>query len=384
MASRSVLFSPFELRGVRFPNRIVISPMQMYLGRDAVANDWHFQHLGKFAVAGAGCVFTEVLCVEPRGRNTHWDLGIWDDAHIPPLARIAAFVEENGAVPAAQIGHCGAKGSRQRPFDGHGALGPADAERGEPPWVPVGPSAEASAPGYHVPHALTVAEIADIVDAFAEGTRRIDRAGFRFLEVHAAHGYLIHSFYSPISNQRTDAYGGDREGRMRLALEIAEAVRANWPQDKALSFRLSCVDGMDGGWSIEDSLVLARELAARGVDTIDCSSRGVRGATSLANLEQARRPAKAGYQVPYAARIRKETGIPTMAVGLILTPKQAESLLQAGHADLVLLAREALYNTNWPLHAARELEEESGWERWPPSWGWWLAQRERTGVEHQD
>lgn len=380
----SMLFSPFELRGVRFPNRVVVSPMQMYLARDGTANDWHFQHLAKYAAARAGCVFTEVLCVEPRGRNTHWDLGIWSDEHIPPLARISGFVESCGAVPAAQIGHCGGKASRQRPFDGHGPLGEEDEARGEAPWTPVGPIAEPSAPGYHLPHELTAAEIASIVDAFAAGTRRVVRAGFRFLEVHAAHGYLIHSFYSPIGNRRTDRYGGGRGGRMRLALEVAEAVRGEWPEDRPLSFRLSCVDGIDGGWTMEDTVVLARELGRRGVDVVDCSSRGVRGATSLANLEASRRPARAGYQVPYAEELRRRTGIPTMAVGLILTARQAERILAEGRADLVLLAREALYDPHWTLHAARELEPDAGWDHWPPSWGWWLAQRERTGVELDD
>ena len=378
---KSTLFSPYTLRGVRFPNRVVISPMQMYLARDGVANDWHFQHLAKYAVARAGCVFTEVLCVEPRGRNTHWDLGIWNDEQVPPLVRIREFVESCGAVPAAQIGHCGGKASRQRPFDGHGPLGEADAARGEPPWTPVGPIAEPSAPGYHMPDALTTAEIAAIVDAFADGTRRVARAGYRFLEVHAAHGYLVHSFYSPISNRRRDGYGGDRRGRMRLALEIAEAVRGQWPDELPLSFRLSCVDALDGGWTMDDTIALARELEHRGVDAIDCSSRGVRGATALANLEATRRPARAGYQVPYAEELRRETGIPTMAVGLILTPRQAEGILARGEADLVLLAREALYDPHWVLHAARELEHDPEWDLWPPSWGWWLAQRERTGVE---
>jgi 2,4-dienoyl-CoA reductase-like NADH-dependent reductase (Old Yellow Enzyme family) len=377
----SMLFSPFQLRGVEFPNRIVISPMQMYLAKDGQASDWHFQHLAKYAVGGAGCVFTEVLCVEPRGRNTHWDLGIWSDEFVPALARIATFLRDNGAVPAAQIGHCGAKAARQRPFDGHGPLGDDDARRGEAPWTPLGPTTEPAAENYHHPHALGVTEIQALVDDFGNGARRVAEAGFDFLEVHAAHGYLIHSFYSPISNTRTDAYGGDRAGRMRFALEVAEAVRGNWPEDKPLSFRLSCVDGMDGGWALEDSVELARALHARGVDTIDCSSRGVRGATSLANLEQARRPARAGYQVPYAEHLRQKTGIPTMAVGLILKPIQAEAILRNDQADLVLLAREALVDPHWSLAAARELEPDGGWERWPPSWGWWLAQRERTGVD---
>jgi len=219
------LFTPFDLSGVRFPNRIVVSPMQMYLSRDGMASDWHFQHLAKYAVGGAGCVFTEVLCVEPRGRNTHWDMDLWNDTQVPPLARIGEFLRANGAVPAAQIGHCGAKAARQFPFDGHGPLGEADAARGEPPWTPLGPTSEPAAEAYHHPHALTVSEIADVVDAFGAAARRVVAAGFDFLEVHAVHGYLIHSFHSPVSNTRSDAYGGNRRGRMRLALRRCPARR---------------------------------------------------------------------------------------------------------------------------------------------------------------
>jgi 2,4-dienoyl-CoA reductase-like NADH-dependent reductase (Old Yellow Enzyme family) len=385
LQSQTRLFSPFELRGVRFPNRIVISPMQMYMaGDDGIATDWHFQHLAKYAVAGAGCVFTEVLPPEPRGRNTHWDLGIWSDEQTPELRRIAGFVAEAGAVPAAQIGHAGTKAARQRPFDGLQPLGEEDAARGEPPWQPAGPMDVANVPGYHEPHGLSAAEIHTLVDDFGAGTARLAACGFRFLEVHAAHGYLIHSFYSPISNRRTDAYGGDRAGRMRLALEIAEAVRGNWPDDLPLSFRLSCVDaveGVEGGWSLEDSVVLARELKARGVDIVDCSSRGVGAANSLARLEKAGQALEEGYQVPYARHLREQVPVPTMAVGLITRPAFAEAVLAAGDADLIALGREALYDPHWALHAARELEPGFEWNDWPPSWGWWLARRDRLGIK---
>jgi 2,4-dienoyl-CoA reductase-like NADH-dependent reductase (Old Yellow Enzyme family) len=378
----SLLFSPYELRGVSFRNRIVLSPMQMYLaGNEGIATEWHFQHLTKFAVAGVGCVFTEVLPPEARGRNTHWDLGIWDDSQIPALTRIAKFIEEAGAVPAAQIGHAGTKAARQRPFDGLQPLGDEDAARGEPPWQPVGPMGEANIEGYHPPHALSPSEIHQLIDDFGEGVARLVRSGFRFLEVHAAHGYLIHSFYSPISNRRTDAYGGDRSRRMRFALEVAESVRARWPDELPLSFRISSIDAVDGGWDLEDSLVLVRELKSRGVDIVDCSSRGVGAANSLARLEKEGKSLEEGYQVRYSEYLRREAPIPTMAVGLITRAEYAEKILQDGRADLIAMGRELLYNPHWVLHAARRLEQETEWEDWPPSWNWWLEKREKLGIE---
>jgi 2,4-dienoyl-CoA reductase-like NADH-dependent reductase (Old Yellow Enzyme family) len=378
---QSLLFSPLDVRGVRFPNRIIVSPMQMYLaGDDGIATDWHFQHLAKYAVAGAGCVFTEVLPPEPRGRNTHWDLGIWSDAQIPQLSKIAAFIAKTGSIPAAQIGHAGTKAARQRPFDGLQPLADEDAARGEPPWQPVGPMDVANVPGYHQPHGLSVTEIRQLVDDFGTSAARLATCGFQFLEVHAAHGYLIHSFYSPISNLRQDAYGGDRGGRMRLALEVAEAVRASWPDERPLSFRISSVDGVDDGWSLHDSVELALQLQARGVDLIDCSSRGIGAANSLARFEKAGVALEEGYQVPYAEFLRHKVPIATIAVGLITSPEFAESVLRAGRADLIALGREILYNPHWPLHAARELEPHLDWSNCPPSWGWWLANRERLGI----
>ncbi|MBU06005.1 MAG: NADH:flavin oxidoreductase / NADH oxidase [Dehalococcoidales bacterium] len=382
---KSLLFSPYELRSVTFRNRIVLSPMQMYLaGGDGIATDWHFQHLAKYAVAGAGCVFTEVLPPEPRGRNTHWDLGIWDDSQVPALTRIAQFIEETGAVPAAQTGHAGTKAARQRPFDGLQPLGESDTARGEPPWQPVGPMDKANVEGYHPPHALSPSEIHQLVDDFGKGVARLAASGFRFLEVHAAHGYLIHSFYSPISNQRTDAYGGDRAGRMRFALEVAESVRVNWPEEFPLSFRISSVDAVDGGWDLQDSVALVQELKSRGVDIIDCSSRGVGAANSLARLEKEGKALEEGYQVPYSAHVRKTVPIPTMAVGLITRPEFAEKVLKEESADLIALGRELLYNPHWVLHAAHTLECESKWEDWPPSWNWWLEKREKLGIKRVD
>lgn len=379
------LFTPFTSRDVTLPNRIVIAPMQTYAAADdGIANDWHFQHLAKYAVGGAGLIFTEVLLVEPRGRNTHHDLGIWSDDQIAPLARIAGFLKANGAVAGAQIGHCGAKASRQRPWEGLQPLGPEDAARGEPPWTPASVSDEPASEGYHVPHALSEAEIGELVTAFGEGARRCAEAGFEVLEVHAAHGYLIHSFYSPISNIRTDGYGGDFAGRVRFPLEVAEALRANWPEDKPIFFRLSCEDRADGGWSLADTVVLAKALKARGVDVIDCSGGGVRGANTLMNLERTRQPATLGFQVPYAEEVRREADIATMAVGLILTGPQAEAALQGEQADLIAIAREALYDPHWALHAAIDLGADPGWEMWPPQYGWWLYQRSRTGIDHDD
>ncbi|BBK41710.1 NADH:flavin oxidoreductase / NADH oxidase [Allostella vacuolata] len=381
-ADRPLLFTPFRLRGVTFPNRVVIAPMQMYVaGPDGLATDWHLQHLGKYAVGGAGTVMTEALIVDPRGRNTYGDLGIWSDDHVAPLARIAGFIAAQGAVPAAQLHHAGPKSSRQRPWEGLGPLGAAEAAKGEPPWQPVSVSEQSSVAGWHRPHCLTSEEIAGIVAAYGQGARRAAEAGFRVLDIHAAHGYLIHSFLSPISNDRTDRYGGSLENRMRLAVEIARSVRGHWPDDRPLFFRLSCVDRMEGGWQIEDSVVLARALRAEGVDLIDCSSGGIRAENSGMDFVRKRQPLRRGHQVPYADQIRREAEMPTMAVGVILDGPQAEAILQAGKADLIAIGRAALFDPHWAVHAAHQLRADPKWQMWPPSYGWWLELRERTGVE---
>ncbi|MFE1599224.1 NADH:flavin oxidoreductase/NADH oxidase [Methylobacterium sp. ID0610] len=387
MPDSSLLFSPFRLREVTFPNRIVIAPMQMYKARpDGLATDWHFQHLAKYAVAGAGTVMTEALIVDPVGRNTYGDLGLWCDEQIPPLARIAGFVQEQGSLAAAQLHHAGPKSSRQRPWEGLGPLGEAEAARGEAPWQPVAASAGRSVAGWHQPRAMTTDEIARLVADYGLAAARAAKAGFDVLDIHAAHGYLIHSFLSPVSNTREDAYGGDRAGRMRFALEVAESVRAHWPAGRPLLFRISCVDWRQDlddrtdGWTIADSIVLARELAARGVDVIDCSSGGIRAENSMMDFAKKRTPLRRGHQVPYAEAIRRETGIPTMAVGVILDGPQAEAILRAGQADLIAIGREALTDPHWALHAAQALGVDPGWRHWPPSYGWWLELRERIGI----
>ncbi|MQA06085.1 MAG: NADH:flavin oxidoreductase/NADH oxidase [Streptosporangiales bacterium] len=382
-----MLFSPYTLRGVTFPNRIVIAPMQMYMsGPDGVATDWHFQHLSKYAVGGAGTVMTEALIVDPVGRNTYGDCGIWSDEHVPPLRRIADLLHQQGAVAAAQLHHAGPKSARQRPWEGLGPLGDAEAAKGEPPWQPVSSTDGRTIDGWHQPRAMTVAEIQELVTKYADGARRVDAAGFDVLDIHAAHGYLIHSFLSPVANHRTDAYGGDREGRMRLALEIAEAVRAVWPADKPIFFRISCVDwrrdldDRTDGWTIDDSCVLAGELQRRGVDLIDCLSGGIRAENSMMDFAKKRQQMRRGHQVPYAEEIRNRTDIPTMAVGVILDGPQAEAILRAGRADLVAIGREALTDPHWAVHAAQALGADPEWGMWPPSYGWWLKMRERVGV----
>lgn len=381
------LFSPFRLRDVTFRNRIVLSPMQVYQATpDGLANDWHLQHLAKFAVGGFGCVMTEGLIVDPVGRATWGDLGIWSDDHIAPLRRITDFLRAAGAVPAAQLHHAGPKAARQRPWEGFGPLTDVEAARGEPAWTPISSSADRSAPGWHMTRAMTQEDIGGVVTAFGAAARRADKAGFDVIDIHAAHGYLLHSFLSLVANKRSDHYGGDLDGRMRLVLEIAEVLRANWPDGKPIFFRLSCVDWRADieapfdGWTLEDSCILTRELHRRGVDLIDCSSGGIRGATSMGSTDTGRRLLKRGFQAPYAATIRRETGVPTMAVGVILDGAQAEAILQQEQADLVAIGREALFDPHWALHAARDLGADPDWSLWPSSYGWWLAARDRIGI----
>ena len=366
-----LLFAPITLRGLTARNRVVISPMCTYSAADGIAQDWHLVHLGKFALGGAGIVFVEATAVEARGRITHGCLGIWSDEHARALGRIAPFLKVHGALPAIQLAHAGRKASIQRPWFGDGPLGAEDAVRGERPWPIIGPTTEPAATGWLAPHAMTRADIDEVIGAFAAAARRATLAGFEIAELHGAHGYLMHSFLSPLSNTRADGYGGDLAGRMRFPLEVVDAVRAAWPVDRPLFFRISSVDGVGGpGWQIEDSVELARALKARGTDVIDCSSGGISGPVTSAMV-----PRELGFQVPFAAAVRRESGIATQAVGLILDGAQAEAILQSGAADLVAVAREALVDPFWPHHAARALGTEADFGGWPEQYGWWLKRR---------
>lgn len=348
----SVLFEPIDLRSRRARNRIVVSPMCQYSAVDGVANDWHLVHLGSFAAGGAGIVLSEATAVEARGRISPQDLGLWSDAQVEPLARIVRFVHERGALAGVQLAHAGRKASTFRPWEPRrGAVPPEEGG-----WEVVGPTDEAFHPAWPRPRALSASEIDEVVAAFAAAARRADAAGFDLIEIHAAHGYLIHSFLSPLTNRRDDAYGGDAERRTRLATEVIRAVRAVWPAEKPLFVRVSATDWVDGGWGADDTVRLAREIAPLGVDLLDCSSGGL--------VADAKVPAAPGYQVPFAARVRRETGLATGAVGLITTPEQAEAVVAAGDADVVLLGRELLRHPHWPLDAAKRLGVSSD-ALWP-------------------
>ena len=368
------LFESIRLRSVQARNRVVVSPMCQYSAENGHVTDWHLVHLGKFAQGGAGIVFVEASAVESRGRITHGDVGIWDDAHIAGLKRISSFVKSQGAVPAIQLAHAGRKASMARPWYGNGPLTAEDFARGDKAWATVAASAHAIDERWQKPAALDAAGLREIRDAFASAAGRASAAGYDIVEVHAAHGYLLHTFLSPLSNTRTDEYGGSLENRMRFPLEVATAVREAWPQDKPLFVRVSSIDDVEGGWAIEDTIAFARKLKQAGVDVIDCSSGGILGSATAATKTLI--PRVPGFQLPFSERIRSEAGIMTMAVGLILSGEQAEQALQQGRADLIAVGRDALYDPNWPLHAARELGADPEYAMWPQPYGWWLTRRE--------
>lgn len=344
----SPLFSPLTLRAITFRNRIFVSPMCQYSSQDGMPTDWHLVHLGSRAVGGAGLVMVEATAVTPEGRISPADSGIWSEAHAQAFRRITAFIAVQGAVPAIQLAHAGRKASTATPWEGDHLVPP---EGGG--WQPMAPSAIPFSPQSPQPRAMTRQDIAQTVDAFCQATRRSLDAGFQVVELHMAHGYLLHEFLSPLSNHRTDDFGGSLENRMRLPLEVAAAVRGAWPDKYPLFVRISATDWKEGGWDLDQSVVLCKKLKDLGVDLIDCSSGGL--------ASDARVAVAPGYQVPFAHRIKQVVGIATGAVGLVTRPKQAEEILAAGKADVVLLGREMLRNPYWPLHAARVLGVEVPW-----------------------
>jgi 2,4-dienoyl-CoA reductase-like NADH-dependent reductase (Old Yellow Enzyme family) len=342
------LFQPLTLRGLTLPNRIAVSPMCQYQATEGVPNDWHLVHLGGLAQGGAGLVVTEAAAVLPEGRISPDDLGLWNMAQAEALAPIVHFIKSQGAVPGIQLAHAGRKASTFAPWKGSGSV--PEAVGG---WTPVAPSALPFDANWPLPAALDEAGIVAVIDAFMDAARRALAAGFQVIEVHAAHGYLLHQFLSPLSNHRQDAYGGSWTNRTRLVREVVGALRSILPEELPLFVRISASDWVDGGWDLDQSVALALELKALGVDLVDCSSGGL---SPLQKIHLG-----PGYQVPFAARIRAEAGLPTGAVGLITEPQQAEQILADGSADLVLLARELLRNPRWPLHAAQVLGAETPW-----------------------
>ena len=374
--AQPLLFQPLTIRSVTLKNRVVLAPMHQYASNQGFATDWHLMNAGKFAAGGCGLVMVESTKVERRGCGTVGDLGLWDDKFVPGLKRITDFIRAQGAVPAIQIGHSGRKARLTRPWEGQQPQTPDHPEMFDwEGWELVAPSALAHSDRMPTPRAFTRDEIPEVVTHWGEAAARADKAGFDILEIHGAHGYLIHQFLSPEANRRNDEYGGSDTNRMRFALEVAECVRANWPDHKPLFMRLSCED--DAGWGPEQSVALSKELKLKGIDVIDCSSGGIMERSPMDSV----RSQKYGYQVPYAEKIRAEAGIATMAVGHIVHADQAEAILQNGQADLIAIARELLYNPNWALDAAQKLGADPDFTSVPPQYSYWLGKRAKSKFE---
>ena len=363
-----ILFSPIALREVELKNRVVVAPMHQYSGVHGFPTPWHLMNAGRFAAGGAGLVFIESTKVERRGCGTIGDLGLWDDVFIEHFRPLADFIRQHGAVPGIQLGHAGRRARLERPWEGGRPLKPSPEIEDWDAWEIIGPSPISAGEGEPPPRELSTAEVQQEVAAWGEAARRAREAGFEVLEIHGAHGYLIHQFLSPMANRRSDAYGGSELNRMRFAVEVVEAVRAEWPQEKPLFLRLSVED--DAGWGPEQSVRLARLVKPKGIDVIDCSSGGMLGRPVVSAG-----PVGYGYQVPYAERLRQEAEIMSMAVGLIVHADQAERILQQRQADLVALAREILYNPNWPMDAAQKLGIDRRFELVPPPYSYWLSKR---------
>jgi 2,4-dienoyl-CoA reductase-like NADH-dependent reductase (Old Yellow Enzyme family) len=368
-----LLFTPISLRGVTAKNRIVVSPMCQYNSVEGGPGDWQMAHLGRLAFGGAGMIFGEETAVEARGRKTYDCAGIWEDRHIPQYSRINDFIRQQGAVPAIQLGHAGRKASCHGATEDWRPLTDDDIKDGFAPWQGLAPSALDQLPRRFTPKEMDRDDIRTVLDAWREATRRSMDAGYDVVEVHGAHGYLIHQFLSPISNHRTDGYGGDLEGRMRFALEVAEVTREAWPADKPVFFRVSCVDGKGGIWGLEDTIELAKALKQRDIDLVDCSSGGITGDTDMPMV-----PRIVQFQAGFAERIRHEADIMTIAVGGITTAQEAETILQQGQADLVGVAREFIWNADWAAHCAKELGAPDPYGQMPHEYAYRLRLREKA------
>jgi 2,4-dienoyl-CoA reductase-like NADH-dependent reductase (Old Yellow Enzyme family) len=373
-AARPLLFQPFQIRGLRLKNRLVVPPMVHYrCDAGHTCGTFHVVHLGRYALGGFALVFVEATAVEAVGLINENDLGIWNDAQVESFKPLIAFMKRQGTAIGIQLAHGGRKASSQSAMQGMGPLTEENLKAGAKIWQPVGPTAEPVAKGWLTPRQLTTAECKAMVGTWAAAARNAVKAGFDVIEVHAAHGYLLASFLSPVSNTRNDEYGGDRAGRMQLPLQIVEAVRREMPAAMPLFLRVSAVDGTQEGWNMDDTVAFARELKARGVDVIDCSSGGISGAATAAQVTRS-----LGFQVPFAERVRKEADIATMAVGIILEAAQAESILEQGQADLIAVGRQSQFNPNIAHHWAHDLGINRGFEDWTPEYGWWLEKRIRT------
>jgi 2,4-dienoyl-CoA reductase-like NADH-dependent reductase (Old Yellow Enzyme family) len=369
--AQPMLFEPISIRDVTFKNRVVVAPMHQYAAEKGFATDWHLMNAGRYAAGGAGLVIMESTKVERRGCGTVGDLGIWEDAHIAGLKRCVDFIKLHNSVPGIQLGHSGRKARRFRPWEGGAPLVRSPDVWNWEGWELVSSSDLAAPASDPAPRGLTRAEIPEVIERWGQAARRAHEAGFEVLDIHGAHGYLIHQFLSPFSNVRNDEYGGSEANRMRFAIEVVESVRAHWPASKPLFLRLSVED--DAGWGPDQSVALAKLVKLKGVDVIDCSSGGMRGSPVVSAG-----PVTYGYQVPYAERLRKDAGILSMAVGLIVHADQAEQILQEGRADLIALARELLYNPNWPMDAAQKLGVDKEFGSVPAAQAYWLAKRAQS------
>ncbi len=377
---KSKLFSPIKIRGITSPNRIVLSPLCMYSAKDGLPNDWHFSHLSTYARARVGIIFTEATAVQEDGRITPFCCGLWNDEQAVGFEKIAKFIKDMGSIPAIQLAHAGRKASAKQPWKGGTPLEPNTVKKSQKPWVPIAPSPISLGDGWQTPKAMSKKDISTLIKNYVNSAKRAVSAGFEILEIHAAHGYLLHSFLSPISNKRNDEYGGSYEGRIKLLKDIIIAIRKEIPDKNAIFCRISAIDGLKNGWTIQDSIKLADTLNKLGVDVVDCSSGGIVGRPRFAvddkgDILKKNTDRGLGFQVPLANEIKKLVDIKTMEVGVIINAKQAEKIIEQKQADLIAMGRELMYNPFWPLHAAQELNVDPNFNLWPDQYRWAVNRR---------